>query len=131
MTTELVEHADFPWCHVEGMSNPELTGAGKLFLVRATFPPGEQHNFHYHPEREEIIYVLDGCAEQWVGEERRLLQPGEMAFIPPDLPHATRNPGETPLTFLAILSPCETEGEFTVDVYDQEPWKSLLVPIDY
>ena len=131
ITQTEVEHGDFPWCHVEWMSNAALTSAKQLLLVRAEFPPGEQHNFHKHPAREEIIYVLEGTAEQWVGNEKRLLGAGEMAHIPANLPHATRNAGEVPLKFLAILAPSEAEGEFTIDVFNEEPWCSLLPPIAY
>lgn len=131
ITSEEVEHGDFPWCHVEWMCNPALTDARQLLLVRATFPPGEQHNFHLHPNREEIIYVLEGEAEQWVGEEMKRLTAGSMAMIPAGIPHATRNSGEVPLKFLAILSPTEAEGEFTIDVFHKEPWTTLLPPIDY
>jgi quercetin dioxygenase-like cupin family protein len=131
ITKTEVEHADFPWCHVEWMSNAALTGAQQLLLVRAEFPPGEQHNFHLHPAREEIIYVLEGTAEQWVGQEKRLLGPGEMAHIPAGLAHATKNVGSVPLKFLAILAPSDAEGDFTVDVFDEAPWCSLLPPIAY
>lgn len=121
-----VQHGDMPWCHVEWMSNPDLVGARDILLVRATFPAGNAHKFHTHPGREEIIYVLEGTAEQWVGEEKKLLQPGDMAHIPKNTPHATRNPGSLPLKFLAILSPVEAPGEFAVDVFDQEPWCHLM-----
>lgn len=126
-----VEHGDFPWCHVEWMSNPALTGAQQLLLVRATFPPGEQHNYHLHPGREEIIYVLEGEAEQWVGSDRQILTAGGMAHIPAGTPHATRNAGTQPLKFLAILSPVEDAAAFTIDVYNEEPWRTLLPPIAY
>jgi quercetin dioxygenase-like cupin family protein len=125
VTAANVKHDDFPWCHVETMSNPEIVGAKEIILVRATFPPLSAHKFHVHPGREEIIYVLEGEAEQWVEREKRLLKAGEMAHIPKNTAHATRNPGATPLLFLAILSPVEAAGEFTVDVFEEEPWRSL------
>jgi quercetin dioxygenase-like cupin family protein len=124
-------HLDEPWCHVEKLCVPETTAPEHLFMVRATMPSGEAHNFHRHPGREEIIYVLEGQAEQWVGEDKQLLGPGDMALIPANVPHATFNPGETTLRFLAILSPVEAPGPFTVDVFDQEPWKTLRPPIIY
>jgi len=126
-----VEHADFPWCHVEWMSNEALTGAKQILLVRAEFWVGGQHNFHIHPGREEIIYVLEGEVEQWVGTEMKRLGPGGMAMIPAGTPHASRNCGTVPLKFLAILSPVEDTAEFTIDVYNEEPWRTLLSPIDY
>jgi quercetin dioxygenase-like cupin family protein len=93
--------------------------------VRATFPAHSSHRFHTHPGREEIIYVVEGVAEQWVENEKRILKPGEMAHIPKNTPHATRNPDASPLLFLAILSPVEAPGQFTVDVFDQEPWRTI------
>ena len=115
ITATDVSHGSFPWCTVEWMSNPELVGARELLLVRATFPAGEAHNFHKHPAREE----------------KRLLKTGEMAHIPANVPHMTYNPGPDVLKFLAILSPVEAEGEFTIDVFNEEPWKTLFPPLPY
>lgn len=112
------------------LSKPGLTEAENLVLCRVYMPPGEGHQFHRHPELEEIIYVVSGTAEQWVGEERRLLGPGEMAHIPKDLIHGTYNGGDGTLEFLAILSPATHVGPFAIDVFDQEPWRSLRVPLE-
>lgn len=126
VTAENVQHGEMPWCHVEWMSNAEIVGATEILLVRATFQPGQRHQFHTHPGREEVIYVLEGKAEQWVGQEKRVLGPGEMAHIPRNTPHATVNAGDVPLKFLAILSPVEAAGEFAVDVFNEEPWRTLM-----
>lgn len=128
ITNADVRHGDFPWCHVEWMSDAELVGAKQLLMVRATMQPGYGHNFHRHPTREEIIYVLDGTAEQWVGREKRVLRPGDMAHVPMDTPHATFNDGPGPLRFLAVLGPVDAPEPFTVDVFTEEPWKSLRAP---
>ena len=126
VTAENLQHGDMPWCHVEWMSNPEIVGAQDILLVRATFQPGQAHKFHTHPGREEIIYVLEGVAEQWVDREKRLLKPGEMAHIPKNTAHATINSGPIPLKFLAILSPVDAPGEFSVEVHNEEPWRTLM-----
>ncbi len=131
ITSTDVQHLDEPWCHVEKLVDRQTVAAEHLLLVRATMPPGEAHNFHRHPGREEIIYVLEGQAEQWVGRERRTLGAGELAHIPRDVAHATFNAGTIPLRFLAILGPADAEGPFTVDVFDEEPWVTLRPPIPY
>ncbi|HEX6926773.1 MAG TPA: cupin domain-containing protein [Longimicrobiaceae bacterium] len=123
------EHERQPTGLHHWLSKPGVTEAENLVLVRVYMPPGQGHGFHRHPELEEIIYVLSGTAEQWVGEERRLLGPGEIAHIPRDLVHATYNGGDEELQFLAILSPAHYEGPFAVDVYDEEPWRSLRPPL--
>jgi quercetin dioxygenase-like cupin family protein len=126
-----VKHVDLPWCHLEELSTAETVGAERLLLVRATMPSGEGHNFHCHPGREELLYVLDGEAEQWVGQQSRLLRPGDVAFIPAGQPHATFNVGLGALRFLAILSPVQRDGPFTIDVFDEEPWRSLRPAVDH
>ncbi|HET7220918.1 MAG TPA: cupin domain-containing protein [Vicinamibacterales bacterium] len=107
------------------LSEPPLTGAKLLTLVRVTMRPGTGHRFHYHPAREEIIYVLDGVAEQWVDREKRRLKAGAVAFIPKNVVHAIFNSSAKPLSFLAILSPAVAKGPFLIDCYDEEPWRTL------
>lgn len=118
------------WTNNEWLCRPGLVAAEKLLLVRAHMAPMHCHPFHHHPHREEIIYVVAGRAEQWVGEERRILGPGEIAHIPPGTVHATYNPHPEPLVFLAILSPAKLSSELAAvpdpfDVSTQEPWCSL------
>ena len=114
-----------PWGKHWWLSEPALTGTKLLTLVRVTMRPGTGHSFHYHPAREEIIYVVDGVAEQWVDREKRRLKAGEIAFIPKNVVHAIFNSSNAPLSFLAILSPARAPGPFLIDCYGKEPWRSL------
>jgi mannose-6-phosphate isomerase-like protein (cupin superfamily) len=73
--------------------------------------------------------VIYGRAEQWVGQEHRILRAGEMAHIPAGTIHATYNPHAEPLVFLAILSPAKLPDDLAAapdpfDVSGQEPWAS-------
>ena len=118
------------WTNNEWLCRPDLVEADKLLLVRANMDPMHCHPFHFHPHREEIIYVIYGRAEQWVGEEYRILRSGEMAHIPPGVIHATYNPHKEPLVFLAILSPAKLPPDLAQvadpqDVAAQEPWCRL------
>ena len=124
-------HIALPWCHVEEFVTPTNAGSEDLYLCRATFPPLEAHLFHYHPGREEIIYVLQGQAEQWVGETKRILQAGEMALIPAGRPHMTYNPGPATLQFLAILNNIRGPEPMVIDCFREEPWVSHFKPIEY
>jgi mannose-6-phosphate isomerase-like protein (cupin superfamily) len=60
-----------------------------------------------------------------VGTQKRELTAGEMAFIPMGEVHATYNPHDQPLKFLAILSPAQAADPMMVDVSQEEPWRSL------
>lgn len=125
VTAAEVKTEDLPWGPHDWLIRPDLVAAEKLQLVRVTMPPGQGHAFHRHPEMEEIIYVIEGDAEQWVEREKRTLRAGEAAHIPTGLVHATYNAGAAPLTFLAILSPAQLSGPALVDVSSEEPWRSL------
>lgn len=114
-----------PWGPHEWLSRPGLTAAEDLQLVRVRMPAGQGHAFHRHPEFEEIIYVVDGEAEQWVGDQSRRLAPGDVAHIPKDVVHATYNAGEQTLVFLAILAPARSTGPAVVDVSQEAPWATL------
>ena len=131
ITQNDVQVEEFPWGPHDWMSRPGLTEADHLLLVRVHMPAGKAHQFHRHPEMEEIIYVVSGKAEQWVEEEYKVLGPGEMAHIPKDVVHGTYNPFDEPLVFLAILGPASFEGPALIDVFREEPWCSLKTPVDF
>ena len=106
-------------------SKPGLVQDTNLMFVRAHLMPGEAHKFHHHPRMEEILYILSGTAEQWVEREKRVMTAGHSLYIPAGVVHGTYNIGADTLDFLAILSPAQSEAPGTVEVGDQEPWKSL------
>lgn len=114
-----------PWTLNHILCHPDNVASEHLVLVRAQMPAHGAHPFHKHPIHEEIIYVLEGRAEQWVGSERQILQPGEMAFIPKAEVHGTYNPFAEKLVFLAILSSADGSAPTMTDVSDEEPWRSL------
>jgi len=131
VTRDDIQVEQLPWGPHDWLCRPGLVDAEKLLLVRVHMPPGKAHQFHHHPAMEEIIYVLEGKAEQWVDRESHVLQPGEMAHIPLGMVHGTYNPFDTTLRFLAILSPAKFGGPALVDVCQQEPWRSLKPPVVY
>ena len=114
-----------PWTLEEWLCRSDVVKNEHLMLVRANMDPFRSHPFHTHPTREEIIYVISGQAEQWIGKERRILKPGEMAFIPMGEVHGTFNPFPEKLVFLAILSPAQAPEPGIVDVSSHEPWASI------
>ena len=104
---------------------PGMVADTNLMFVRAQLPPGEAHPFHYHPKMEEILYILSGKAEQWVEREKRIMKSGDSLYLPPGVVHGTYNIGDETLDFLAVLSPASSGEPVTVEVSEQQPWKSL------
>ena len=121
------EKVDFlsPWTLEEWLCRSDIVPNQDLMMVRANMEAGHSHPFHTHPTREEIIYVLSGRAEQWIGREHRVLGPGEMVLIPKGEVHGTYNPSRERLVFLAILAPAKAAEPGIMDVSTQEPWASI------
>jgi quercetin dioxygenase-like cupin family protein len=115
-----------PWGESRAMVDPASTGGRNLVVLEAAFLPGAAHAFHRHPGQEEVIYVVSGRVEQWVDREKRELGPGDMAFIPAGMVHASYNIGEEEAKILAIFGPGVGETGFTTEeMADQAPWDTL------
>jgi quercetin dioxygenase-like cupin family protein len=107
-------------------SSPTASNAKDLVVLEVNLSSGGGHNFHKHPNQEEVIYVIEGEIEQWIEREKRLLKAGDSAFIGADVVHASFNVSNRQAKLLAILGPCVgPEGYELVDVAGQEPWASL------
>lgn len=131
MTGKFMLSAETPpetldWGKLRWMSNPPATGASQLTVIEVNITPGNGHNFHKHPDQEEVIYVIKGSVEQWLEQEKRVLGPGDSVFIAADVVHASFNVGDGDAQMLAILGPCVGDGGYeTVEVGDQAPWDGL------
>ena len=116
---------ELPWGPHEWLARAGLTESRLLQLVRVSMPAGKAHRFHRHPAMEELLYVVEGRVEQWVGREKRVLGPGEVAHVPVNEVHGSFNVFEKRVVFLAILSPAVFEGPALIDMSGEEPWRSL------
>jgi quercetin dioxygenase-like cupin family protein len=119
-----------PWGPHVWACRPGLVQTSQLLVVQVDMPPGTAHRFHRHPGREEVLWIIEGQGEQWVDRQKLLLGPGDSAFIPMDMVHGIYNDSDRVLRFLAVLSPAEGDGPMVVDVYRDEPWRSLRASSD-
>ena len=121
-----VKREHLEWGSLAWFSSPTASKSKELVVLEVTLSPTGGHNFHKHPQQEEVIYVIEGEIEQWLDREKRILRPGDSVFIGPDTVHASFNIVDRTAKLLAILGPCiGSEGYELVDVSDQEPWASL------
>ncbi len=116
----------FDWGQSGWISRPSLTGSKALCVMDVMLKPGGGHNFHRHPDQEEIIWVREGRIEQWLEESRHELGPGEAVYIPRDVVHASFTVGAAEAKISVILSPTAgDDGYSVIDVFEAEPWASL------
>jgi quercetin dioxygenase-like cupin family protein len=66
-----------------------ITG-GQLTVIETHTRRGDASPVHIHGRDDEAFLLLDGEMTVWVGDQRHKLQPGGIAFLPRDLPHAIR-----------------------------------------
>lgn len=78
---------------ITGLVMQSVTG-GKLMANWVTIEPHQVVPRHQHPH-EQLGVMLEGAMELTIGDETRLLRPGDAYTIPPNLPHgaATREEG--------------------------------------
>lgn len=77
----------------EGVS-ATTAGAKGLTVNLVVFPPGGETTPHYHAGFESAIYHLEGEVETRFGDDlhqRVVNRPGDFVFIPPGVPHVSRN----------------------------------------
>lgn len=114
------------WGSTASLSDPQTNAAKDIVTLEVVLKPGKGHDFHKHPRQEEVIYVLEGTIEQWVGQDKQLLKPGEAAFIAADQVHASFNIGNQPAKVLAILGPAVGATGYEVEeVAHLAPWNGL------
>ena len=114
------------WGTVSWICNPVTTGAATLTVNDVTIDPGQGHDFHKHPDQDEVIVVVEGEIELWLEQESRRLRPGDAVVIPAAVVHASFNVGEGRARITVILGPCAGPvGYEVVDVFAEEPWRSL------
>ncbi len=114
------------WGSMGWLCRPKGTGMKNLVIIEVTFAPRGGHAFHKHNDQEEVIYCVSGRVEQWLEQEKQMLEPGDSVIIPAGVVHASfaTQGGEK---MMAILSPSvnDDNGYAVEEVADQAPWNTL------
>ncbi len=102
VTPDDVETQVFPWGRLQWLSEPRVTGSRVLTSGVVTLIVGKGHERHNHPGCEEILYVLDGEASQFLELEdgeivTKTVVAGDLVHVPADMYHGIVNTGEKPL----------------------------------
>jgi transcriptional regulator with XRE-family HTH domain len=86
-----------------------LTGSadGRLQVILSTVEPGggTGEEAYAHESDEEIVVVLEGRLELWVGSEHYDLGTGDAITYPSRVPHRNANPGPDVARILFCMTP--------------------------
>ena len=121
-----VQTAGFDWGSAGMRIDPPTTGCQTFVAMDVTLAPGKMHDFHKHPDQDELIVVTSGRIVQWLEREHAELGPGDSVYIDRDVVHGSFNEFDETAELQVILAPPAGEGGYElVDVSGEEPWASL------
>ncbi len=99
--------------YFEGIAK-ETTGSSAICMHLLTIPPGARAKAHKHETHETAIYVIEGEAIMYWGENLENLmetKAGDMIYIPANVPHLPINNSDKPATaVIARTDPHEQES---------------------
>ena len=88
-----------------------VAGSTQLCIFEQWCDPGCGAPTHLHAV-EEVLTVLEGQAEAWLGDERSPMTAGQSLIVPAGIKHGFRNTGTTTLHVQAILAAPIFEAAF-------------------
>jgi len=80
-----------------------ITGE-QMQLIWAEIQPGGQYEMHSHPH-EQFSMMLAGRMQLTVGEQERLVAPGDIWHVPPNVVHGGRIVGDERVVFMDVFHP--------------------------
>jgi mannose-6-phosphate isomerase-like protein (cupin superfamily) len=80
-------------------------------LAEATIAVGGATQAHYHPQAEEIYYILSGRGRMEIEGEVRSVKALDAIAIPPGARHQITNTGDEPLVLLCCCAPAYEDGD--------------------
>ncbi len=85
------------------MRTSAVNGAGQLCIFEQWCETGHGAPTHLHAV-EEVLHVLDGQAEVWIGDERATLIGGQLVIVPAGRKHGFSNTGSKTLHIQSTLA---------------------------
>lgn len=81
--------------------------AGRLQVILSTIEPGggTGEEPYTHDSDEEVVVVLEGVLDLWVGDEHHVLREGDAITFASKIPHWNMNLGDAPAVVLFCLTP--------------------------
>jgi quercetin dioxygenase-like cupin family protein len=102
----------FPWGAIKWLCNGEIDPAALQTFGLVFINPGQQNPPHYHPNCEELIYVLSGECDHRLGDATIHLEPGSLLRIPANAVHCAVNTGWDPVRMVIVYSAPDRETVF-------------------
>lgn len=83
----------FAWGRLHWLCSGERLPDARQTFGLAEILPGCKNPRHYHPNCDEVLYLLEGELNHTLGDAVYHLSPGALLHIPAGVPHDARNVG--------------------------------------
>lgn len=103
---------EFPWGTLNWLMGQAIDPDAEQTLGMAVIQPGQQNPPHYHPNCEEILYVVSGTCEHTYGDDSYQLKPGDSIRVPAGVIHHAINNGDEPLRAIISFSSGDRQTVF-------------------
>ena len=106
------ESLDFAWGAIKWLCNSQIDSQSQMTFGIVHINPGESNPIHYHPNCEELIYVISGQCEHSLSSEVHQLKAGMMLRIPQGVKHNAINNGLEPVSMVICYSSADRQTVF-------------------
>jgi quercetin dioxygenase-like cupin family protein len=98
-----------PWGSLTWLANAKISNTDKQTLGICRIKKGCRNALHYHPNCEEILYVLQGhIVHSFDGEEIEMVE-GDTITVPANVKHNAVNTGDTEAVMIICYSNAKRE----------------------
>jgi mannose-6-phosphate isomerase-like protein (cupin superfamily) len=102
----------FDWGAIKWLCNNRVSPGAVQTLGICHILPGRSNPLHYHPNCEELLYMLAGQGRHTLNDEVVDLRAGMTIRVPAGVRHNLTNTGWEPLACLVCFSSGERETVF-------------------
>jgi len=113
-----MEAQRFPWGAIVWLMGQAIDQDAQQTFGLVYINPGDHNPRHYHPNCEEILYVLSGSCDHSLGDEMHHMRPGDSIRAPAGVLHHAVVTGWEPLRAVISYSSGDRQTIF-VDQEDQ------------
>jgi mannose-6-phosphate isomerase-like protein (cupin superfamily) len=96
--------AEFDWGSLKWLITAERSPGAEQTVGICQIFPGKVNPVHYHPNCEEVLYMISGRGRHSLGDESVELTPGMAIRIPANVPHNLENIGWETIICLVTFS---------------------------
>lgn len=103
---------NFSWGVLQWLVNAKLLPGSQQTLGMCEILPGKKNPLHFHPNCEELLYVLAGTCKHSLDDEWVDLRPGDTIRVPVGVKHQLVNTGPVSLHCVIAFSSGDRETVF-------------------